>query len=390
MDNVRALRLQGENEVMSVLPRADVDDTLAAGIEPMQQAEDLPDLCAGLASAVAGALHADACLISLIDQDDPNKLRDVAASAAEPGRLNLLAKSFELSEFPVTKHVLETGRAVELTVSDRKIDHAEKAVLDDLGYSRVLLCRFDVEGRAIGTVEAYRVDDRPFRRDDAKQVSVLTAFAGGVYTRLQLAMQLESHYTKTLEALASALEARDPYTQAHTSRIRDMAVALAVAVKVPSDVKRAVRLGAILHDVGKIGISDTILHKPGPLDDEEWKIMRNHPEIGERMLEGIDFLHPALPVIRHHHERWDGKGYPDGLAGEDIPVGARIVGVCDAFDAMTSDRPYKKAMSVKDALAEIVKNAGSQFDPTCAALLVDVVSSMGEERLEERFIRYAS
>jgi HD-GYP domain-containing protein (c-di-GMP phosphodiesterase class II) len=388
MDNVRALRIEGD--VMSVLPRAEIDDTLVAGIEPMQQAGDLPDLCAGLASAVAGALHADACLVSLLDFDDPTLLRDVAASVAEPGQLNLVAQTFALSDFPVTRHVIETGHAAELSVNDPAIDRAEKQVLDELGFARVLLCSFEVEGRSIGTVEAYRVDDRAFRRDDPKQVSVLTAFAGGVYTKLQLAIQLESHYTKTLEALASALEARDPYTQAHTSRIRDMAVALAVAMKVPSDVRKAVRLGAILHDVGKIGISDSILHKPGPLDDEEWRVMRTHPEIGERMLEGIDFLQPALPVIRHHHERWDGKGYPDALAGEDIPIGARIVGVCDAFDAMTSDRPYKAAMSVNDALAEIVKNAGNQFDPVCAALLVDVVSSMGEDHLEERFIRYAS
>lgn len=390
MDNVRALRRQGEKGVMSVLPRAEVDETLAAGIEPMQQAEDLPDLCAGLASAVAGALHADACLVSLIDEDDPNLLRDVAASAVEPGRLNFVAQTFDLANFPVTQGVLENGVAVELSTNDDDVDPGEREILEELGYSRVLLCAFEVEGRSVGTVEAYRIDDRPFRRDDAKQVSVLTAFAASVYAKLQLAMQLESHYTKTLEALASALEARDPYTQAHTSRIRDLAVALAVAMQVPADVRRAVRLGAILHDVGKIGISDTILHKPGPLDDDEWRVMRSHPEIGERMLEGIDFLHPALPVIRHHHERWDGRGYPDGLAGEAIPVGARIVGVCDAFDAMTSDRPYKRAMSVADALQEIVKNAGAQFDPTCAALLVEVVSKMGEDRLEEKFIRYAS
>ena len=375
---------------MSVLPRAEVDDTLVGGIEPMQQAEDLPDLCAGLASAVAGALHADACLVSLLDEDDSTRLRDVAASVAPPFQLNLVAMTYELSDFPVTQQVIESGQAVELSVSNPDLDPPEREILEDLGFARVLLCTFEVEGKPIGTVEAYRVSDRPFRKDDPKQVAVLTAFAAGVYTKLQLAIKLEAHYTKTLEALASALEARDPYTQAHTSRIRDMAVALAVAMKVPTDVRRAVRLGAILHDVGKIGISDTILHKPGPLDDAEWRVMRQHPEIGEKMLENIDFLEPALPVIRHHHERWDGRGYPDNLAAEDIPIGARIVGVCDAFDAMTSDRPYKKAMPVKEALEEIVKHAGTQFDPTCAALLVEVVSSMGEDKLEERFVRYAS
>jgi HD-GYP domain-containing protein (c-di-GMP phosphodiesterase class II) len=389
MENVRALRQEREEDVMSVLPRAEVDDTLAAAIEPMQQADDLPDLCAGLASAVAGALHADACLVSLFDPKT-GCLKDVAASAAEPGRLTLVAQSYDLADYPVTERVMSSGEATELGVADEGLDPAERSILDNLGFARVLICSFEVEGDSIGTIEAYRVDDRPFRRDDPKQVAVLTAVAAGVYTKMQLAMQLEEHYTKTLEALASALEARDPYTQAHTSRIRDMAVALAVAMKVPADVRRAVRLGSILHDVGKIGISDTILHKPGPLDDHEWKIMRTHPEIGEKMLESIDYLGPAIPVIRHHHERWDGKGYPDGLAGEDIPIGARIVAVCDAFDAMTSDRPYKKAMPIQAALEEIKRGAGGQFDPRCADLLIEVVTNMGEDRLEDKFIRYAS
>jgi HD-GYP domain-containing protein (c-di-GMP phosphodiesterase class II) len=388
MENVRALRREGRS--LSVKPRADVDESLAAGIEPMQHAEDLADLCAGLASAVAGALHADACLVSLLENDG-TVLRDVAASVDEPGLLNLVADSFELSEFPVTKHVIDTGEAVEMSVSDESIDRNERAILEELGFSRVLLCAFEVDGDSVGTVEAYRIEDRPFRRDDPKDVSVLAAVAAGVYTKLQMAVQLEAHYVKTLEALASALEARDPYTQAHTSRIRDMAVALAVRMQLPADVRRATRLGAVLHDVGKIGISDTILHKPGPLTDAEWKVMKTHPEIGEHMLRGIDFLRPALPVIRHHHERWDGKGYPDGLAGDAIPIGARIVGVCDAFDAMTTDRPYKSAMPVYDALNEVRRNAGTQFDPVCASLLVDVVKHMEpDEPLAERFVRYAS
>jgi HD-GYP domain-containing protein (c-di-GMP phosphodiesterase class II) len=116
--------------------------------------------------------------------------------------------------------------------------------------------------------------------------------------------------------------------------------------------------------------------------------MRSHPGIGARMLRGIDFLSPALPIIRHHHERWDGAGYPDGLSGNDIPVGARIVAVCDAFDAMTSDRPYRKSLPVEEALEEINRCSGMQFDPACATLLGDVVVIGGG--LEDRLVRYAS
>ena len=115
--------------------------------------------------------------------------------------------------------------------------------------------------------------------------------------------------------------------------------------------------------------------------------MKQHPIIGERMLRKVEFLRPALPVVRHHHERWDGKGYPDGLARDQIPVGARIVAVCDAYDAMTSDRPYRKAMSSEQACKELLAHAGTQHDPLCTSLLVDVISKVGEGQIEKRFVR---
>jgi HD-GYP domain-containing protein (c-di-GMP phosphodiesterase class II) len=354
----------------------------------MQQAEDLPDLFAALAQAVTGALKTDGCLVSLYDEEK-DVVRDVAASVVRPARLNVVAEEYELDKYPVTRSVLKTGKAAEISVTDPSADINERQVLADLGYSRVLINRFLVDGKTVGTVEAYRVADRPYRKDDSRQIDVLTSFAANAYSRIQLASRLEVHYTETIEALVSALEARDPYTEAHAGRIRDLAVSIAIAMQLPPDQRRAVRLGAILHDVGKIGISDAILLKPGPLTDEEWVIMKTHPEIGERMLKGIDFLAPALPVVRHHHERWDGDGYPDGIGGQDIPVGARIVAVCDAFDAMTSDRPYRKSLGKERACAELRRNSGSQFDPHCVDLLVDVVSRLGDDHLEERFVRFA-
>ncbi len=355
----------------------------------IQDAEELPDLFAGLAHAVVRALAADACLVSTLD-DDQQVLRDVAASVIPPARLNMIAEEYRLKSFPATRRVIETGEPIEISISDPDCDEAERAFLAEIGFPRVLICRMAVNGRAIGTIEVFRLADRGFREDDGHQVEVLAAFAANSYSRIQLAAKLDAHYTETISALMSALEARDPYTQAHTSRIRDMAVALAVGLQVPSDIRRAVKLGAILHDVGKIGIPDAILLKPGPLTDEEWVIMRAHPAIGERMLGNIDFINPALPIIRHHHERWDGRGYPDGIAGERIPVGACIVAVCDALDAMTSDRPYRPGMTIEAACDELLVCAGAQFDPTCAALLVDVVSRIGEEHLEEKFVHYAS
>jgi hypothetical protein len=358
-------------------------------LRPLQEAAELPDLFAELARSVRAALNADACLISLFERDK-DAVRDVAASVVPPAQLNSVAEEYELSKFPATREVLETGASTEVGLGDPAGDRAERDFLVESGFGRVLICRFAVDGEAVGTVEVYRLEDRPFRSDDPRHVDALCSFAANAYERLRLAAKLEMHYTETMEALVSALEARDPYTEAHAGRIRDLAGALAVAMQVTPEERRAVRLGSILHDVGKIGISDSILLKRGPLNDEEWAIMRSHPLIGERVLRGIDFLAPALPIIRHHHERWDGRGYPDGLEGEDIPVGARIVAVCDAFDAMTSDRPYRKAMPADAACAELLSNAGSHFDLACAKLLVEMVSNMGDDHLEERFVRYAS
>jgi hypothetical protein len=363
---------------------------LARDVAPIQEAGDLRDLYAALAQSVQRTLNVDGVLISLWDMER-DMLVDVAASVVAPYRLNTVAEEFPLTEFPAMGSLLRTGRSLEVSTSDPHADPAEIGFLRNLNVARALYCRLAVDDRAVGIVEAYRVKDRPFRKDDPRQVDLLVSFAASAYSRIKLAEKLEGHYTTTIEALVNALEARDPATEAHTGRIRDLAMAMAVALQLSGDERRAVKLGALLHDVGKIGISDSILTKKGSLTDNEWASMRLHPEIGERMLQGIEFLRSSLPIIRHHHEFWNGRGYPDGLAGDAIPMGARVVSVCDAFDAMTSDRPYRSAMARADACAEIERCAGSQFDPDCAGLLIELVKAMGDDdNLEGRFVRYAS
>jgi HD-GYP domain-containing protein (c-di-GMP phosphodiesterase class II) len=140
--------------------------------------------------------------------------------------------------------------------------------------------------------------------------------------------------------------------------------------------------GSLLHDVGKIGVSDSILLKPAKLTDEEWGSMKKHPEIGYNMLRQVKFLEGAAEIILAHHERWDGKGYPFGLTEEEIPLGARIFGVVDTFDSMTSDRPYRKALSTLDALNEILKFSGSQFDPLVVEAFLDTYETWVKERDE--------
>ncbi|HYR37669.1 MAG TPA: diguanylate cyclase [Methylomirabilota bacterium] len=170
-----------------------------------------------------------------------------------------------------------------------------------------------------------------------------------------------------LAALRDMLRARDPGTGAHSERVRIYALALAEAHGVPKSQLPDVEHGVMLHDIGKIAVPDGILLKPGPLSPDEWKIMRTHPQVGRRLIEHMPFLRGAVPVVYHHHERWDGTGYPDGLRGEDIPLGARIFAVADAFDAMTYDRPYSRAIPVSSARAEIERCAGTHFDPSVVA-----------------------
>ncbi len=182
--------------------------------------------------------------------------------------------------------------------------------------------------------------------------------------------EVEESYKITLEALVAALDAREHETQAHSLRVREYTLTLAKALGLQPDALIHIGRGALLHDVGKIGVQDSILLKPGKLSKSEWVEMRKHPHIGYEILKNIEFLSSAAEIVLCHQERWDGKGYPNGLAGPDIPLGARIFAVVDALDAMTSDRPYRKALSFKTAREEIFACAGTQFDPGIAEVFL--------------------
>ncbi len=175
--------------------------------------------------------------------------------------------------------------------------------------------------------------------------------------------EIESSYRATLKALVQALETRDFETHGHSERVVTFSLRLAYELGLDKELLRDLELGALLHDIGKIGVPDAVLRKPAALNDDEWRKMKLHPLHGQKILRNIAFLEGASRVVSQHHEKWDGTGYPNGLCGEDIHIGARIFSVADAFDAMVSDRVYRKGCSYEAALAELEKFSGTQFDP---------------------------
>lgn len=224
------------------------------------------------------------------------------------------------------------------------------------------------KGKVIGILILIRTKGRmsPFTTGQLHSLSIIASKAASAIENSRLYEELKESYMQTLTALANAVEVRDIYTRGHTERVCYMAEFLAKQLKWSEERLWEVKMGGILHDIGKIGVPDAILNKAQTLTHEEFQIMKQHPVCGARILEGIPFLAPAIPYLLYHHERFDGKGYPYGLRNDQIPLQGRLMSVVDTFDAMTSDRPYRKAKSFKMALKEIKDCAGTQFDPHIA------------------------
>jgi len=188
---------------------------------------------------------------------------------------------------------------------------------------------------------------------------------------------LEMSYFSTVKALARAIEVKDPYTYGHSERVTEYAMVIGKKLDLSEWDLRNLKYAAALHDIGKLGISGHILNKPGALSEDEFVHIKTHPQMGDSIMEPVSFLKEPREIILHHHERWDGNGYPEGLKGNKIPLGARILSVADSFEAMMSDRPYRKALDLQDAIKEIEDNAGTQFDPVVVTAFIAALDEDG-------------
>jgi putative nucleotidyltransferase with HDIG domain len=311
-------------------------------------------------------LNAEACLVSQLEGGLLREVADYARSERQVAR----GLSYYLADYPATEAVLESRVPCSISADDPGADSAEVFVLREMEMQAVLLVPVVVEKRPWGLIEVYDSRTRSFPGPERHLAELAAAQIGGLLAAYEHEERVQRLYRETLASLSNALEAKDAITSQHTEEVVRLAVAVAAELDLELGVVQSVELGAVLHDIGKVRVPETILNKPGALTEEEWVVMRTHPEVGEQILRPIQSLQSILPIVRHHHERWDGSGYPDGLAGSAIPLGARIVAVCDAYRAMTENRPYRSALPEAQARKELEQGTGAQFDAECIQALL--------------------
>jgi response regulator RpfG family c-di-GMP phosphodiesterase len=263
----------------------------------------------------------------------------------------------------------ENGSITEPVIASEKIEYQGEELLRTAISSPIY-----IRGTLHGVINLVTLSR--FRRLTQGQLDVLTILtsaAGSAIENHRLYQNVQSSYWSAIRALANAIEARDGCTAGHTDRVIRLAEPMAQALGWPESKMHALRLGCTLHDIGKIGVPDSILNKPNRLSPEELVHMQHHPQVGARIIKDIDLFRPALPYILSHHERYDGGGYPKGLVGNDIPVEGRLLAVVDTFDAIMSDRPYRKGAPLGIAVKELLGNRGKQFDPQMVDLFIKLL-----------------
>ncbi|MFP4417219.1 MAG: HD domain-containing phosphohydrolase [Fibrobacterota bacterium] len=242
------------------------------------------------------------------------------------------------------------------------------------GIESLLVFPLQTPKRTLGVLNLVRTSGRkPFSSVDFEIINVLASQASISIENTRLYYNIRDNYLKTVRGFALAVEAKDQYTHGHSENVMKYTVILAKHIGLTSKEMEQIKYAGLLHDIGKIGVAESILNKPGRLSLEEFEEIKKHPDLGARIISNVPFLKSLVPMIRHHHEFYDGKGYPDGIAGEAIPFGARILSVADAFEAMTSNRPYRKSMPLTTAYDILIKEKGKQFDPDIVSAFLEIM-----------------
>ncbi|HIE44157.1 MAG TPA: CHASE2 domain-containing protein [Candidatus Omnitrophica bacterium] len=278
------------------------------------------------------------------------------------------AESLLKADFELVKECIKQNSPLNIREIMRQTETLEEI------QAIALICPLKVENVPLGVISIYRKNTLPFSSDEFDLFVTLSNQTAVALKNAQLYKNAQRLFLDSIRALSAAIDAKDPYTEGHSERVTSLSVVIAKEMGLPPETHERIRLAAQFHDIGKIGIRDAVLRKKGRLNNSEYEEMKKHPEIGARILQHIHELRDVVPGMRHHHERYDGKGYPEHLRESEIPLFARILCVADSFDAITSDRPYRKGMSLEVACREIKKNTGTQFDPKATEALLRLVA----------------
>ena len=340
---------------------------LATKLAPLDRATDI-------AAAAVSELHeAFGFFLAVVQRLDPDGvLRVVAAAGPLTAAPDFLASEQAVGE-GVNGRVARTGRPAVVPDTGLDADYLRRDPRTDPGSELSLPIHSD--GRIWGVLNLEQLATHAFGDDDLLLADVVAAQVGAALHRSVLTAELERSFSTTLGVLADALETKDPYTAEHAEQVADLAEAAGRRLGLAAPELKSLRYCALLHDIGKIGVRSDLLAKPARLTPEEFDEIKQHSAIGAALLLRVPLLAPIAPLVRAVHERHDGAGYPDGLAGEAIPIPSRIVAVCDALHAMTSDRPYRAGRPATEALAELQRCAGTQFDPRVVTAVCNAVAT---------------
>jgi len=342
--------------------------TISEGFDQFMETDQLFDRITEIARDVTGAQR-----ISVMVLDRTRSFLEIRAAVGVPDQVvqstrQQIGNGLAGQVARTGKHARVTDRMIDLCV--RASDGRDADYRTNSWMSLPLYIGEEIFG-VLNVTD--KMDGSDFSDEDEHVLLSLTEKAGTKLENQALYEGIYSNLVDTLNSLVTTIEAKDPYTRHHSQRVTDYSISLAKLLSLDDDQIEMLNFAGMLHDIGKIGVRDDILIKVEPLSEEEFETIKLHPTIGERIVEPLGLVPEEKAIIRHHHERYDGKGYPDGLKGEAIPLLARVVAVTDAFDAMTTTRSYRQALPVPTALGEMRRYAGTQFDPQIANVWVEAV-----------------
>lgn len=338
---------------------------------------------------ITSTLHLDEVL-SLITKKAANIMNASACS------LRLLDRSgYELllrSSYGFTnKKILKIKRSIKVgeSIAGRVVENNRPYIINDLrkeknykypqyamqkGLRSLVTVPLVQKDKTIGVLSVYNTKAGNYTSEDAKLLAMFASQAAIAIENARLFEQAQTGYLNTIRTLSNIIDAKDSQTFGHSERVMEHCMEIAAALRLSEDQKEVLKYAGLLHDIGKIGIDVGILRKPSKLTKDEWKVMAMHPVVGSGIVEQIGFLDDLAPIILHHHERYDGKGYPSKLKKEKIPLNARILSVVDAYESMVSDRPYRKALSARKIRQELLEGSGTQFDPGIVKVFLKILS----------------